>query len=170
MKPERVLANYDIGMVEEILPITQGLINQTYKIRTSRNLFILQKLHSIYSRNAVHNVASVTVYLESKKINTPKVVSAKTGTLFVESGGEIWRLMTFVPGKIYSVVQDENNVYEAAKLLGIFHKTLSSSDISFLEPRAQADSTSHYKLFVQVAAKTKMIGINARRRGFTGAA
>jgi Ser/Thr protein kinase RdoA (MazF antagonist) len=158
MPPEPILKNYNIGTVQEVLPITQGLINQTFKVNTSDSTFILQKLHSIYSRNAVQNVVSVTEYLASKNIVTPKIVPTQIGALYVENKGEIWRLMTFVPGKIYSVVQDENNVYEAAKLLGIFHKTLGSSDISFLEPRAQADSTSHYKLFVQVAAKTKMTG------------
>src|SRR3989338_2132992 len=79
-------------------PILRGLINSTYKIHAHTGIYILQKLHPVFSPEVNLNLLAVTDYLASQGINTPRLIKTNTHEAWAMDGKNCWRMLTFITG------------------------------------------------------------------------
>ena len=134
---------FDInGTPIDSTPITEGLINSTYKISTdSGKDYILQKINTNVFKNPdelMQNIENVCKYI-SARVDDPEreamtVIRAKDGKLWyrAEDGG-CWRVYKFIEGaKSIQAAENEMSLYYAAKAFGKFQRLLGDYDASTL--------------------------------------
>lgn len=144
--PNVVLASYDIGNVQSIKAVTDGLVHKTFKLKTQRGTFILQQLHPLLAHDGIaEDFLFVTRYLESQKFLTAKAVLSRSGDLLVKESNRIWRMQTYIPGKIYSRLSQPNFAREAGALFGKFHRTLSAIPYTFQTPLVWFQTRKYYE-------------------------
>lgn len=131
MKLKQIGQNFAIGRIISITPFGNGLINDTYLIKTGNRKYILQKLHSIFKHEVLLDTEAITRYLDSKDLATPLLIETTSGELGIVDNGRCWRMMTYIPGRCYDGEINQTQAFEAAKLLGNFHNTLNGFDYSF---------------------------------------
>ncbi len=117
----------DLAMVE---CIDEGLINDTYLVRTNNDRYIVQRLHNEFPFELLEDIEKVTEFLEGKDQLTPKLLPAKNGRSGYEEGDEIWRVFTYIPGRSLESF-DPKQAYEAASMIGRFHYLLTELDYDF---------------------------------------
>lgn len=130
---ERVASVFQKFNLEELAMIEVldgGLINDTYLVRTNNDRYIVQKLHETFSYKLLEDIDVVTKYLERKGLTTPTLLPVKGGRLGYEEGGEIWRILTYIPGRsIDNFTQKQ--AYESAAMIGRFHNVLTELEYDF---------------------------------------
>ena len=123
---EEIFRQWDTTKPISIKKVETGLLNQTYIIRTKKELFILQKLHPAVAIDACTiNYFHVTQYLFSLSQISQLVYTQKSGTLWLDINGARWRLLKGVEGDVYTVTPNPAIAYEAGKLLAKFHSSLN---------------------------------------------
>lgn len=155
MKPHDVLQFYKIGKVCELEQLSQGLIHQTYRVTTEADIFVLQKLHPIFAKEMVQNVDAASTFLNAHGVVAQKVVPTKSGQLLVDTNNEFWRLLTFIPGKVYDKVENDAVALEAGKMLGTFHRVLRNAPIQFASQRSSG-APNYLKKFREVVSKNEI--------------
>jgi len=127
-----IFQNFGLGELVMVEYIDEGQSNDTYLVRTSNGLYryIVQKLNKYYSSELLEDIDVVTKYLEQKGHITPKLLPAKNGKLGYEKGDEIWRVLTYIPGRTLRHF-DSKQFYEAASMIGRFHNLLTELDYDF---------------------------------------
>lgn len=76
--PNHILEQYDIGKVNNVSKIGNGLIHKTFLIDSSEGYYIIQKLNAVLAtEEIVNDFLSITKYLESKNILAPKCILTK---------------------------------------------------------------------------------------------
>ena len=124
---DRVLRQYDLGRVAEIQPLAGGLINDSYRIQTVNRLFVLQRLHPIFSAEVHNDIDEITKILDQKGFITPRLVRTTDQRLcVVDSEHRIWRLVTYIPGRSFAVMPSVDVAREAGRLVGRFHRAMES--------------------------------------------
>lgn len=149
-----ILSQYGVGGVDKISRISTGLINETYLVETKSGKFILQKLNPIFKKEVNFDFDAVSRHLEKKGMTAQKILPTISGNLFVGRDEEIWRLLSFIPGRVFSTARSPEIVYEAGKILGKFHFAVSDFDYAFTHVREMCHAT---KVFF---AKLKEISLN----------
>jgi len=138
---DEVLKKY--GLEKEpvtISPLTQGLINTTWKISTNGNSYILQKINNqVFKRpeDLAENISLVAEYLQN---NNPEYFFAapiKTidglPLVYIKELG-YYRLFPFVNGShAKETVETPEQAFEAARQFGRFTKNLSGLDTDKLK-------------------------------------
>lgn len=151
---EVVLTNYNIGEVDSISKIPTGLINETYKINASNGVFILQRLNPIFAAESIYDVDAVSQYLKNQGMLVQEIIRTREGKLWVEEKGEIWRLMTYVPGSVYERIENPQMAYAAGKILGQFHHALTNFKYEFRHHRTMHHATEkHFELFLKATER-----------------
>jgi len=129
-----IFQNFGLGELVMVGDINHGNTNDTYLVRTSNGLYryIVQKLHKDYSSELLEDIDVVTEYLEQRGGGqiTPKLLPCKNGKLGYEKGDEIWRVLTYIPGRTLRGF-DSKQAYEAASMIGRFHNLLTELDYDF---------------------------------------
>ncbi|MBI2473847.1 phosphotransferase [Candidatus Uhrbacteria bacterium] len=144
--PKSVLASYDIGNVRSIKGITDGLVHKTFKLKTQKGTFILQQLHPLLAHEAIaEDFLSVTRYLESQKFLTARAVLSRSGDMLVKESTRVWRMQTYVPGKIYHRLSQPTLAREAGSLFAKFHRTLAPIAYSFQTPLVWFQTRRYYE-------------------------
>ena len=138
---EKVLAEYNLSKEElELDSINNGLINQTWHIRSADKDFILQKINTnIFKKpnNIANNIRLIADYLMHKNPDYLFVSPIKTKLnkemSYLEDKG-YFRLFPFIQ-KSHSInaVQNTRQAYEASKQFGKFTKLLADFPIDKLE-------------------------------------
>ena len=148
-----ILREFGLPETAEAERFGVGLIHTTYLVSTENDKFILQKMNPIFGTNILADIHAVSEFLSEQGWETQKIIPTKTGKLFAEQNGEIWRLFTFVPGRVFESAEDDNMAYEAGKILGRFHKNLSSFQHTFSPSRKGKTPESRYAKFLEITAK-----------------
>ncbi|MBX2810829.1 MAG: phosphotransferase [Myxococcales bacterium] len=132
----------------EIIPITTGLINLTYHIKTSAGAqYALQRLAPIFGREVHEDIAAVTEHLSKKKLHTPRLIPTQQGEWDLNLGSNdqgIWRLMSWVSGECISRVTDTFTAHEAGLALGHFHAALADYSKPFAHQRIGVHDTDKH--------------------------
>jgi Ser/Thr protein kinase RdoA (MazF antagonist) len=117
-----------------------GLINYTYKLTGTDQVYILQQINTNIFKNPyhiAHNLALVKEYLQKNNPDYPFVAPLKTisNNLLVKSAtGDYFRLFPFIKeSHTVDFLQDENEAYQAARQFGRFTYILRDFDIDKLE-------------------------------------
>lgn len=135
---KEIISNFPFeGEFKKITPISEGLINTTYKIEFSCNSYIMQKINTNVFKNPdelMSNISSVTEYLSEKmslngenpERQTLKFLKTNDGQLyFTDSNGECWRSYVYIDN-CYTLSEkcSDEEIYEAAKCFGKFQHYL----------------------------------------------
>jgi Ser/Thr protein kinase RdoA (MazF antagonist) len=127
-----VLDQYQFGKIESIAAVTDGLIHATYKITSTKGVFILQKLHSLLCDDGVgEDFLEVTHHLDGEGIQTPVGILNIDGKVLTKDGEEVWRVQSFIEGKVFDRMDSPERAKEAGKMLAKFHLGLSDLDYTF---------------------------------------
>lgn len=144
-KQEQILFNFEIeGNPVEIVPLGNGLINDTYKVNMPEGAphdYVLQRInHHIFTDVELlqHNIEVVTRHIR-KKLEAAgeqdidrKVlhfVQTKDGKTYHKTPeGEFWRVSVYIPRtQTYSQVTPQN-AYDCGRTFGRFESMLSDVD------------------------------------------
>lgn len=124
MSPKQAISKW--GIKARTKPISAGIFNETHKIETEKEFFILQKLHKLISGNGpTENYIAVTEFLRKKGFLMQEVLPAKNGKFLVKDGNRAWRMFRAVPGHSYTNSSFLKPVREAGVMLGKIHLTLA---------------------------------------------
>ncbi len=112
-----------------------GAINLTYilteEINKQKKHYNLQKMNSIFDVSLMDDTEFITKYLFSKKIKIPGVVKTLTNENFVRDGSSWWRVLTYIPGRVFETMPSVQHANEAGQLVGTFHTALIDCDYQF---------------------------------------
>lgn len=117
-----------------------GLINNTWKITTASNEFILQKINTAIFKtpDAIDsNISHIGSYLKNHFPNylfVAPIISTEGKTLLQVENDGYYRIFPFVKNSITkNVLETPEQAYEAAKQFGMFTKLLGGFDINKLQ-------------------------------------
>lgn len=135
-----IAKRFDIGDVDNIATYGKGRINETFLVTASAkvgdeyidNKYVLQRLHKIFTPSVLEDIEVITNRLEEADIATPKLIRTSKGDLCVKSGGETWRMLTYIRGKTYESIVNNQMAENAAAFIGRFHNALIGLDYKFL--------------------------------------
>lgn len=132
-------------MPTHVAPLGRGLINDTFAVDTDTDTgtgaLVLQRVHPVFSPEIHHNIQAVTEHLAGRGMLTPRLHPTPEGALWVEREGEVWRLMTRMPGVSFDAVRSPVQAHAAAALLARFHSALDDLDHGFVGLRAGVHDT-----------------------------
>jgi Ser/Thr protein kinase RdoA (MazF antagonist) len=116
-----------------------GLINNTWLVKTQNKRYILQRINeNVFKRPQAidDNISAIDLYLKKKFAGytfTSPVLSTK-GKSLVKTNNGSFRLFEFIEGShSYTVIENPELAYEAAKQFGKFTKLLAGFDINQLK-------------------------------------
>lgn len=102
-----------------------GLINDTFAVRSARGDLVLQRVNALFEPEIHHNIRAVTDHLASLGMSTPRLLPCGDGADWVDLGADgVFRLMTRVPGVSFDRAQSAAQVASTGELLGRFHAAL----------------------------------------------
>ena len=120
-----VLEHYPLEVVT-LERIAQGLVNLTLKTVTrDGRVFALQRLHPVFGPGVNHNLNLVTAHLAACGLLTPRLLRTRAGALSVGRDGALWRMLTWVEGRAFDVLERPAQAEAAGALLGRFHAALA---------------------------------------------
>lgn len=136
MEPEHVLAAWDLGPVR-VERASSGLINASYLVRDGGKLVgVLQRLNTaIFKATVHHDLEAVTAHLADKGLGTPRLVRTRTGDLWHEADGEVWRVLTPVGDRTVEKLSDPADARSAGALVAAFHRATADLDWDFVHVR-----------------------------------
>jgi Ser/Thr protein kinase RdoA (MazF antagonist) len=116
-------ARFDLGTVKEWSQLEDGLINLSFKVKTERGNFVLQRLSSLWNEKVIDDYISVQRYLRTNGLFVPVLLPSKEGAFFCREDGFLWRAFEYVP---HDTVQTPTPIiaYEAGRMLGRFHRLM----------------------------------------------
>ncbi len=126
----------------ELIPI--GFINQTYRVKLSSGLAVLQRLHPIFAPEVNLDIAAVTEYLAMHGFETPRMIPTDTGDLWALEDSHCWRMMTFMEGHTFNELGNAELAHSAGALVGEFHKTLRNFKYEYKSVRSNVHNTPAY--------------------------
>lgn len=148
--------------LEYIQVITEGLINQTFIVSTTRQKFILQSINiTIFPlyKEALSNILLVKKYLFDAKF--PYTFPTPIQDKYVEYKSEIWRLFYFVEDSVcYNKAPSQVIVQEAGKCLGSFYRNTQSVPVDQLHITLPDFHAGAYRL----AKYEQAVNINRKER------
>jgi Ser/Thr protein kinase RdoA (MazF antagonist) len=110
--------------ISAIQSCTDGLVNQTYRVETLQQRYILQALNSAFTAETVQDSALVTDYLHPYQFPVPLFLKSLQGAWVFPWKGRLWRMMTALEGKSWAKFPSVRYAYEAGRLIGTFHHLL----------------------------------------------
>lgn len=137
--PEEVLFAYGITKGPEVL--AGGLMNATFLAEAPSGRIVLQRLHPIFDERVCQDIARITEHLERKGIKTPRLVPTTGGALFVKALGGVWRALSYVEGRAFHRLKDPALAREAGRLVGRFHRAVSSLEHEYAFSRGNVHNT-----------------------------
>lgn len=144
LPPKAVLAAYAAGAAR-VRPLGTGLINQTFVVDGApAGRFVLQRLHSIFRAEVNDDIETVTAHIASRGLVTPRLVSTRSGALWVKHGESVWRALTWVDGVSLDRLERPGQAREAGALLGRFHRAVSDLEHKFRSARPGVHDTARH--------------------------
>ena len=136
-----ILAQFEIkGAVKEVLPLGNGLINDTYRVVTDGDAtpdYVLQRINNAIFQDVdllQHNIEVVTAHIRRKleaagtdDINRKVLQFVKTyggKTYYRDEADRYWRVMVFIPDSITREAVTPESAYDCGKAFGNFQKML----------------------------------------------
>ena len=154
--PTSVLRQYSFGNVKRIVPISSGLIHQTFRVETDQGQYIMQRLHPILSSVQIaEDFYAVTNYLAKQEFHAPHCVLTKKGSVLATQGKYVWRAQTKLPGRTFEVLKNPRMAKESGKIYGKFHRAMNEIPYRFKSKLALHQTEKIYRHFIQVTKKFK---------------
>lgn len=134
------------GLAADTLEATNsGLINRTWYVRsTAGDPLVLQRVNAIFAAETNVDIDIVTRHLHSRGLVTPLLVPTRSGALWLEFGGAVWRVLTRIDGVIHDATGSPARAAEAGRILGEFHAAVSGLDHHFANARLGVHDTQRH--------------------------
>ena len=152
----QVLPRFPIAAGATLAPLGHGLINETFVVRepAGERRFVLQRVNPLFSPDIHQNIQAVTGALAAAGLVTPALIPTRDGALYLQlptgpGGGEIWRLMTYLPGHSFDVLSPDpdeaaRQAAAAGALIARFHAALDGLPHTFVGLRAGVHDTPRH--------------------------
>ena len=145
---DQVLANYQLDSNNcNILPIGNGLINQTYLLVTDNKKFVLQKINtSVFPKPEIiaRNLEIICQTLTRKKENgeyllsTPQPIKNQLGKYLTNINDEYWRLISFIENaETIEQLSTTEQAFNTAMAFAQFSNALVDTEFQELQPVIQ---------------------------------
>lgn len=122
--------------------LESGLINASWRVDTpSGKSFVLQRVNPMFPATINSDIDAVTRHLRDKGMTTPLMVPTTEGAPALQAAGEVWRVLTYLPGVSKDTVENTRQASEAGALLGRFHNAVSDLEHTFSNPRPGVHDT-----------------------------
>jgi len=119
-----------------------GLINLTFLVGDAPPRAVLQRVNTGIFKPSVHDdIEAVTAHLEGKGQVTPRLLRTDAGALWAGSGDEVWRAMTYIPGRTLHRVETPAVAHAAGGLVARFHAALDDLAWEYRHVRPGAHDT-----------------------------
>jgi len=143
--PAEVLAAWGLGDAT-VRPVEVGLINRTYEVESGGTRLVLQQLHTLFAAEVNLDIEAITAHVEARGVKTPRPVSTREGTLWLEHEGRVWRALTHVDGVVLPRVEAPQQAGSAGGLVARFHVAVADlhHDFHFTRPGAH-DTARHLR-------------------------
>ena len=136
MDPKIIVQQF-LGAVEilSIMPIQNGLINNTFLLETAKGKFILQQINTLIFKNPnaiQNNHLKINDVLEQSDYskNTVKVIPTLSNDLLFEKDNEAWRMLDFLENSVTFLKPSSTEIaFEATKCLSEFYKIINQEPI-----------------------------------------
>ena len=136
-----ILAQFEIkGIVKEVKPLGNGLINDTYHVITEGDVtpdYVLQRINNAIFQDVdllQHNIEVVTAHIRRKleaegsddiDRHVLQFIKANDGkTYYRDEADRYWRVMVFIPDSITREAVMPESAYDCGKAFGNFEKML----------------------------------------------
>ena len=135
-----ILAQFEIsGSVKEVMPLGNGLINDTYHVVTDGDApdYVLQRINNAIFQDVdllQHNIEVVTAHLRRKleAAGIPDIdrkvlqfIKARSGkTYYRDEADRYWRVMVYIPDTVTNEAVTPESAYDCGKAFGNFEKML----------------------------------------------
>ena len=135
-----ILAQFEIkGMVKDVKPLGNGLINDTYHVITEGAApdYVLQRINNAIFQDVdllQHNIEVVTAHIRRRleACNTDDIdrrvlqfVKARSGkTYYRDEADRYWRVMVYIPDTVTNEAVTPESAYDCGKAFGNFEKML----------------------------------------------
>ena len=135
-----ILAQFEIsGTVKEVMPLGNGLINDTYHVVTDGDApdYVLQRINNAIFQDVdllQHNIEVVTAHLRRKleAAGIPDIdrkvlqfIKARSGkTYYRDESDRYWRVMVYIPDTVTNEAVTPESAYDCGKAFGNFEKML----------------------------------------------
>ena len=138
----KVLNSFGLGD-GKLTPIESGLINRSWRVDTPTGTsFVLQRVNPMFPATINSDIDVVTRHLRDKGMRTPLIVPTSEGDPALLTSGEVWRVLTYIPGVSRDTLGNNRQAREAGGLLGRFHSTVNDLDHTFSNPRLGVHDTA----------------------------
>lgn len=127
--PPEVLRAYSLIQKDKITPIGNGIVNTTVLVQTSGKKAIIQKLNTVFTREAMQDYIFVSEYLHEAGWEVPRILPTVNGEYWFKDRSENhWRMLSYIESddEIYRIL-DSKLLFSVGKLLGKWHSTLSKA-------------------------------------------
>ena len=137
------LSGFGISHAEiKILDI--GLINSTYLIIENESKYILQRVNLMFPDSIHEDIYAVTRHLQGKNISCPGLIRTMKDGLFLNHGGQMWRMYNYIDGISFNTVDEPSIAREAGTVLAQFHSALLDMDYEFYHVRPGVHDTQKH--------------------------
>ncbi|MDE0004006.1 MAG: phosphotransferase [Rhodospirillaceae bacterium] len=138
----KVLKAFGLGD-GKLTRLESGLINASWRADTpSGKSFVLQRVNPMFPPTINSDIDAVTRHLRDKGMPTPLIVPTRDGAPALQAAGEVWRVLTYLPGVSRDTLESARQASEAGALLGRFHNAVSDLDHTFSNPRLGVHDTA----------------------------
>lgn len=126
------------GSFAELYPYGNGLINDTYLVRSDSGQFILQKINRVVFPDpgrVMENLEVLFTHIQvqpvsSIKLKFPDIIKTQAGELcHIDEDSGYWRALSFIENtKSFETIESQVNAEQTGFALGHFHRLLSNLD------------------------------------------
>lgn len=122
---KKVAVKFGIGKIENCERLSGGIINDTFKLTTSKGVFVAQRMHGVFNGSALANQHRISRYLRNKGfLKIPEILERSCGSISIKIKNKIWKVLRYIEHD--KAEKTQLLIIEAAKTLGEFHCIFSN--------------------------------------------
>lgn len=142
--PNAVLIEFGLKP-DDVETASTGLINRTwYAESQAGRRVVVQRVNPIFAPAVNADIDRLTRHLQRRGVLTPLLVPSRSGALWFEGCGGVWRVLTYIDGVGHEAAERPERAAEAARVLAEFHSAMWDLDWAFENARLGVHDTPEH--------------------------